>query len=400
MSHVFISYRRGDSIATAGRIRDRLVQALGRERVFVDLDDIPAGSDFVEVLQSKVAASRLLLAVIGPGWSWATDDKGNRRLDDPDDFVVREIAAALANPNTLVMPVLIDGAKMPDARELPEPLKALARRNAFELRNNVFNPDADRLIGVIRETLGPAPRPASKLPWLGAAAAAMITAVGAGIWLWPQKTAGPSAAGAGRPELGIKPKSPPAPTTADTAQAPRPASTSTPPARPEAIEDGIARLRGVLASAEGRVRTEIRGGSKLRLGDQIVFNVRSDVPGRLVLIDVNAAGEVTQIFPNRFTPGDTARLSAGTSLTVPGVGYGFTGFKAVEPAGKGRIIAVVVPDNLPVEKLGLVQAERTRGFEPVSTPTAYFAQLITEATADKGRLDGWALAISEYEITQ
>jgi hypothetical protein len=91
---IFINYRRDDSISTAGRLHDRLAQTFGRHNLFMDIDHIPAGVDFVEYLNSQVAMCDVFLAVIGPNWL-AKDDDGRRRFDNPDDFVTIEIAAAL-----------------------------------------------------------------------------------------------------------------------------------------------------------------------------------------------------------------------------------------------------------------------------------------------------------------
>src|SRR5262245_63680032 len=96
MAGIFINYRRADSTATAGRLHDRLAQTFGRKILFMDVDHVPAGIDFVEHLHSQVAACRVFLAVIGPNWLDAKDDDGRRRLDKPDDFVAIEIAAALS----------------------------------------------------------------------------------------------------------------------------------------------------------------------------------------------------------------------------------------------------------------------------------------------------------------
>lgn len=179
MANIFISYRRGDSIATAGRIRDRLVQVFGRKQVFVDVDDIPHGQDFTKVLTSKVAQCKILLAIIGPHWAEARDSGGNRRIDDPNDFVGIEIGSALASDGISVIPVLVDGAQMPSAETLPAHLKSLALRNAIELRNTQFGSDADRLIRSLESTLGPR----WKAPWNVAAMVLIGTAI-AGALGW------------------------------------------------------------------------------------------------------------------------------------------------------------------------------------------------------------------------
>src|SRR5262249_19474518 len=152
MARIFINYRRADSNAMAGGLHDRLAQTFGRKFLFMDVDYVPAGGDFVEYLHSQVAACRVFLAVIGRNWLDAKDDDGRRRLDNPDDFVAIEIAAALSR-DIRVIPVLVDGALMPKARDLPESLKPLARRQAIDLRHNHFGRDCEALVEKIREVL-------------------------------------------------------------------------------------------------------------------------------------------------------------------------------------------------------------------------------------------------------
>jgi TIR domain len=153
---IFINYRRDDSIGTAGRLHDRLAQTFGRKNLFMDVDHIPAGVDFVKYLHSQVAGCDVFLAVIGPNWLDAKDDDGCRRFDNPDDFVTIEIAAALAR-NIRVIPVLIDGAYTPKAERLPDSVKPLVRRNAVELRNAHFGRDAEALTEKIKEALSDKP---------------------------------------------------------------------------------------------------------------------------------------------------------------------------------------------------------------------------------------------------
>jgi TIR domain len=142
---VFISYRRDDSAGYAGRVRDRLERELGRELLFMDVDAIPLGTNFSKVLHEEVAKCSVLLAVIGPNWLDARDEHGNRRLDDPNDWVRVEITAALQR-NIPVIPILLDGATIPKADQLPEDLKELALRNGMEIRHASFQDDMNRLI--------------------------------------------------------------------------------------------------------------------------------------------------------------------------------------------------------------------------------------------------------------
>jgi TIR domain len=149
---IFINYRREDSIATAGRLADRLAETFGRENLFMDVDNIPVGINFEEYLKSQVAACDVILSVIGPNWLNAKDETNQRRLDKPDDFVAIELTAALAR-DILVIPVLVDGTRMPKASELPDSLKPFAFRNAIQVRNTNFGSDAEQLIAKMREAL-------------------------------------------------------------------------------------------------------------------------------------------------------------------------------------------------------------------------------------------------------
>ena len=114
-SRIFISYRREETAFPAGWLYDRLNDRFGEAQVFKDVDSITLGDDFVEVITRAVGSCDVLLAVIGGRWSTMTDETGKRRLDDPDDFVRLEIEAALAR-NVRVIPVLVDGARMPDSK--------------------------------------------------------------------------------------------------------------------------------------------------------------------------------------------------------------------------------------------------------------------------------------------
>jgi TIR domain len=121
---VFISYRRDDSAGYAGRVRDRLERELGRDLLFMDVDAIPLGTNFTKVLHEEVAKCGVLLAVIGPNWLDARDEHGNRRLDDPNDFVRIEIAAALQR-DIPVIPILLEGARIPRPTSYPKTSKSL-----------------------------------------------------------------------------------------------------------------------------------------------------------------------------------------------------------------------------------------------------------------------------------
>ena len=158
---VFISYRRQESSGLAGRLYDRLAARFGDDRVFMDVDTIALGVDFAEVIAQAVSTCEVLLAVIGPRWLSAVDEDGRRRLDEPDDLVRLEIAAALER-DIRVIPILVEGAQMPRRQQLPEALAGLARRNALSLRHESFRADGERLLAAIEPILRPPAAPAPR----------------------------------------------------------------------------------------------------------------------------------------------------------------------------------------------------------------------------------------------
>lgn len=154
VARIFISYRRADSRLVTNRIYDRLRDAFGKRDVFKDVDKIPPGKDFRGVLREATANCQIMLVIIGPNWVDVRDDDGNRRLDNPDDFVRLEVETGLQRDGTLVIPVLVENARMPSANDLPDTLKELAYNNAFLVDSDRhFHRDVDGLIAYIRENL-------------------------------------------------------------------------------------------------------------------------------------------------------------------------------------------------------------------------------------------------------
>lgn len=156
---IFLSYRREETEHAAGRLGDWIAVRFGRSRLFMDVDSIPPGADFVDAIQRAVGDCHVLLAMIGPRWTTVVDDRGRRRLDDPEDFVVLELRAALVR-DVPVIPVLVDGAVMPKRAELPPDLEPLTRRNAVRLDAETFRQDSewllDQLATMIRADTGAA----------------------------------------------------------------------------------------------------------------------------------------------------------------------------------------------------------------------------------------------------
>ncbi len=149
---IFICYRREDTSGQAGRLYDHLSNRFGKDRVFMDVDTIASGVDFTEKVIGNLSECNALLALIGRHWSAITDSNG-RRIDSPDDPVRVEIEVALQR-NITVVPVLVDGAELPQVNDLPPSLQPLIRRQARELRHASFQSDVTRLIADIDEVIG------------------------------------------------------------------------------------------------------------------------------------------------------------------------------------------------------------------------------------------------------
>lgn len=152
MSGIFISYRREDSAGWTGRLAEALKQQFGPESVFMDIDTVKPGTDFTEALQQAVSSCEILLAIIGPEWATATNKSGRLRLEDPDDWVRVEIAAALKR-KIRVIPVLVGGASVPTMDLLPDELDPLAHRQMHELTDKRWNYDVQQLVNTFPPSL-------------------------------------------------------------------------------------------------------------------------------------------------------------------------------------------------------------------------------------------------------
>lgn len=133
------------------------------------MEGIVGGVDFVELIQQQLRGCRVLLALIDPDGVTAADSKGRRRLDLPNDYVRIEVSTALRR-RIRVVPILIDGAEMPEEEALPDDLEGLARRNALELDFKRFDAEAGRLVAAVRRILE-TPEPGPGAPAPGATAA-------------------------------------------------------------------------------------------------------------------------------------------------------------------------------------------------------------------------------------
>jgi hypothetical protein len=151
MARVFISYRREETSGEANHLAADLRAHFGRRNVFIDIDEIAPGSNFEDSITNALNRSRITLALIGRRWTLTTRPDGMRRLDDEQDYVRREIAAALAHEKVTVVPVLLEGAAMPAASALPSDIAPLTKRQAFDLSNKRWRYDVSRLSDIAQE---------------------------------------------------------------------------------------------------------------------------------------------------------------------------------------------------------------------------------------------------------
>ena len=196
-SRIFISYRRDDAAGDAGRLADHLHKRFGPERVFLDIETIEPGTDFVQVLHRSLKETAAVLVVIGRRWADITNAAGVRRLDDPADFVRQEVEAALGR-GVPVVPVLVQGAALPRAEELPASLAPLITRQAASLDHAEFHADAERLCDRLAPLVQPPRRgwwpPSTRV----AVAAVVVLLCGRGWRLQLVQRAGVGAQAGGR----------------------------------------------------------------------------------------------------------------------------------------------------------------------------------------------------------
>ncbi len=155
---IFVSYRRQDASGEAGRLVDHLQEVFGEDSVFLDVETIEAGLDFIQAIEKALSSCSVLIAMIGPHWATMKDPQGNLRLFNKDDFIRIEISAALKR-DIRVIPVLVNGAMMPNPEDLPEDLQGLTRRHAQELSSSRWKYDSDQLTSVLSKIIEPKPQP-------------------------------------------------------------------------------------------------------------------------------------------------------------------------------------------------------------------------------------------------
>lgn len=169
MAGIFISYRKADTQHAAGRLACELGKVFGSADIFRDVESIDPGLDFEVALDQALAGCALMLVMIGPRWLDVTDEHGGRRLDRPGDWVRTEVSVALQRGIRLI-PVLVEDTPLPDEAQLPEPLRALTKRQALPLSDGRWKGDIERLVETLSRIPGlecrprPEPQPPSPAP--------------------------------------------------------------------------------------------------------------------------------------------------------------------------------------------------------------------------------------------
>jgi hypothetical protein len=153
MPKLFINYRRADSQGFAGRIYDRLAKAFGHRNVFMDIETLQPGEKFVEAIEREGMARNVMLILIGPNWLNPIGDVNKTRLEDPEDYVRREIEMAL-HRDMHVIPLLLQGAKLPSPENLPPSLHRILSYNAFVIGPD-FHSDMGQLIRRVKQVADP-----------------------------------------------------------------------------------------------------------------------------------------------------------------------------------------------------------------------------------------------------
>jgi hypothetical protein len=289
MSAIFLSYRRDDSSGYAGRLFDNLAERFGRERVFMDIETLEPGMDFVAGIDRAIESCGAVIAMIGPNWVKAQDVEGHRRLDNPHDFIRLEITSALTR-NVRVIPVLVHNASMPSEQELPEPLRPLCRLQASEISDNRWEFDVRRLADVLEPLIAeneesptagpsaaktpaaetgtgttPGPEPDGRATGWLAVVAAVVLAAGGGAWWLSQPSSNGQAPATVENPMQSPPETTAGSNTAATAvPSPEPPMVPVPPAEKMHLEPPPAEASPnppAAAETESVAAPEIRGPS-------------------------------------------------------------------------------------------------------------------------------------------
>jgi hypothetical protein len=264
------------------------VDHFGKKRVFRDVDHLRPGDDFVESLARAVGSCDAFILVIGRDWLDARDERGARRLEDPQDFIRIELETAIRR-KVLLLPVLVEGAKMMDASELPEPLRPLARRQAIELSEHRWDFDVHELLQRLEEVVKPERSIWKRPTFRISAAVVLLAAVAFGTrsyWL-PDNL--PANGGAG--QTAVKPDTP---ATGGTTKAGETKTTSPPPAPTTPVRGPVASVPPKPTTLPQFVDQPFRAAADslkdLGLNLRVEFNSTGRKPPGTVFNQLPAAG--------------------------------------------------------------------------------------------------------------
>ena len=188
MPGIFISYRRKDTGGHAGHLAADLISRYGRSNVFMDVDSIPAGVDYGNPIDDALDSCNIAFVLIGDNWVDPVGPEQKRRIDEESDWVRREVASALERPDVTVVPVLVEGAAMPEAADLPAEISSLANIQALSLHNSQWSYDFEELCGTVDHAASDGKlqrflRQSRSWPKLGSAAVLGLRAVAAAVVL-------------------------------------------------------------------------------------------------------------------------------------------------------------------------------------------------------------------------
>jgi hypothetical protein len=176
------------------------------------------------------------------------------------------------------------------------------------------------------------------------------------------------------------------------------------------LGDAIHELDALLGPARGRVLVRVAGGNRVRIGGRYRFEAETIVQGRLVILDVDAERHVTLVYPNKYlAEDDSGRIRVGRRVLIPAENYpgSLRAFQAVEPIGKGMLLAFVAPEDFQVDRMVTNRALRNRGFVPVGDGASYLLSFIyqiktwlAQKEGNGDELQRWAFGVTAYEIVR
>lgn len=154
MDNLFINYRRDDSAPQAKLIAKALGEVVHSDQIFLDTDSIDIGTEWPNSIQTALEKSNIVLIVIGPNWLKAgINEWGQRRIDNENDWVRKEIANSLVDPNKKIIPILVEGATIPPESALPDCIKQITKKQAIEIRRNYWDHDIKLLIAKFQKNI-------------------------------------------------------------------------------------------------------------------------------------------------------------------------------------------------------------------------------------------------------